>query len=812
MGLIKSLTKNKKSIKLIKLSVLFLGIFNLIYFTIYYKQQNPSNESLKKFLSLNKPPSTIDKPLDEQKDTDSGTFHDEILVPSEYDNKNNEVDVKFNEQLNFKFNQVKNNQQRFANVNTKLSQPTNIKLEIKNHLRVFESGKSWINKNELFYDPKFTLSVYLNEIRLQYEKLVKQQQPDEKYYVAGKINSNELPAISLPFNWADWIDLTVLNNELAKPFDQRMTCGDFTKILHKNPTKLSFFCTDTDAISEKSHDLFTSGNYRFKSQLPNFLIHGHSTHNYFCYNDYRILQGKNYIMTNMKNPLKVMILPDDDSPTGGTFEFNVDSNRRLTSSKMMDSFVQSLGYSINQDNEKALLPDYLNLNHLDFWSDLNNNIIPSYLPKSDYGFNTSLLMRSKSLIELTEDNFRYPYANIDEHINDMEKNSDLSNPHNQMYLDGLKECAKYDNSNEIRYFRMAVIDPNDPRNRDREWGWHYDWRFFNGALNYDKEGWTQKEQTHRTNIIMDRLLRNWAKFANEKGIISWIMHGPLLSWYWNGLLFPYDNDIDIQMPIDHLLHLAKNYNQTLVVENPAQGYGKYLIEVNSYIHNRGISARENHIDARFIDVDTGIYIDITALSNSDVTPPKEYTEKKELVDLEPEKNMIFNDRRKHFYTLKQISPLRYSMLMGVPVLIPNEITNRLVFEYSKGLSSYEYAKWYFVKKLNLWVYESDLTPVLEMPTEGKLSKEDIINQLNNLSNDLIFKLLNSNDDILQEYYLTKSLTNFHEFQKTILFDDKGLDKPIDVDKYNTYKKQFKMIKPLRKNLYDYETFDRLNKA
>ena len=35
------------------------------------------------------------------------------------------------------------------------------------------------------------------------------------------------------------------------------------------------------------------------------------------------------------------------------------------------------------------------------------------------------------------------------------------------------------------------------------------------------------------------------------------MHGPLLSWYWNGLLFPYDNDIDIQMPIDELVNLAK---------------------------------------------------------------------------------------------------------------------------------------------------------------------------------------------------------------------------------------------------------------
>ena len=48
-------------------------------------------------------------------------------------------------------------------------------------------------------------------------------------------------------------------------------------------------------------------------------------------------------------------------------------------------------------------------------------------------------------------------------------------------------------------------------------GWHYDWRFFNGALNYEKPDWNQQELTHRTNIILDRLLRNWSKFAMEKG-------------------------------------------------------------------------------------------------------------------------------------------------------------------------------------------------------------------------------------------------------------------------------------------------------
>ena len=82
----------------------------------------------------------------------------------------------------------------------------------------------------------------------------------------------------------------------------------------------------------------------------------------------------------------------------------------------------------------------------------------------------------------------------------------------------------------------------------------------------------------REQIILDRLLRNWFKFAEAKGIVSWIAHGPLLSWYWDGLMFPFDIDIDLQMPSSELNRLAANYNMTLVIEDLNEGYGKYLID------------------------------------------------------------------------------------------------------------------------------------------------------------------------------------------------------------------------------------------
>ena len=109
-----------------------------------------------------------------------------------------------------------------------------------------------------------------------------------------------------------------------------------------------------------------------------------------------------------------------------------------------------------------------------------------------------------------------------------------------------------------------------------------------------------------------------------------------MSWYWNGAIFPYDNDLDVQMPIKQLARLGELYNQTLVVEDLREGFGKYLIDVGTFIHNRDISNDGNHIDARFIDVDTGVYIDITGLSNVLVNRASRYD------------GRDIHDRRKHF--------------------------------------------------------------------------------------------------------------------------------------------------------------------
>ena len=54
----------------------------------------------------------------------------------------------------------------------------------------------------VIFDPRFTLSVYLVEIKRQMCENAATRSSDE---------------IVLPFSWTDWVDLTMLNDELIKP-------------------------------------------------------------------------------------------------------------------------------------------------------------------------------------------------------------------------------------------------------------------------------------------------------------------------------------------------------------------------------------------------------------------------------------------------------------------------------------------------------------------------------------------------------------------------------------------------------------------
>ncbi|OBA22037.1 hypothetical protein METBIDRAFT_40019 [Metschnikowia bicuspidata var. bicuspidata NRRL YB-4993] len=686
------------------------------------------------------------------------------------------------------FAAVASQKDRFWQANSELKH-LDVKVQVDNIVAQDESA----GPKDIFYDPRVTISVYMNEL---------QQIGD----------TPELP--TLPFHWVDWVDVSM---PAGIPHIEDFSCKRL-RLRIKGQPDVGKFCKDRNDISDE--ELETLG-FKNRDQLPQAVIFDHCPHENPANNDVRVFMAKSHTMSYLPKPFKVILL--NDAKRGGTYEFIVNqttgTSQRLLYGEMSKRFVlTTLDVPLEEATDHG---QEININPKTVHQELLGSVTPHYLAEDADPMGMSRIVKSKpgtnKDIKLEEKHFDYPKERIQEQIDALEKQP-LRDVMEQAYLDGLKTCAMYDGTNEPTYFKMALLNIQERRNIQNDWGWHYDWRFFNDALFYDRIGWTKAERIERTNIILERLLRNWNRFAEEKGIVSWIMHGPLLAWYWDGLMFPYDVDIDIQMPISELVRLGRDYNQTLVVENPSEGYGKFLIDVGTYIHNRERSDTGNHIDARFVDVDSGIYIDITGLAKSSMNLPQEYKDNPIVQKADDDAAAeVYNDRRKHFYTLPQLLPLHYSMMGGVPLYIPNQISDRLKWEYSHGTDSYEFHDWFFVPKLQLWITKDKLTAIFNeedyQNEDGNFDIQTMVTRIQAMDDDDGLELL-EDDETLAEYYLTSKFTDWHLHEKAILFTNEGKDNttafedPRTLEMYNNLVGKVGFSKPLRNSLFEYEAFER----
>lgn len=766
----------------IKKCFLLLGLLNVIYFTVYLlKSRTGSWDGL-----MNTEPEYLNVDLEQQTDPqhDGHDYKQEIqkLLDEVAENKDNKHWLQNTQLIH---TSIDINPQDFFNDSTRES--------------------AWRNKNTLFFDPRVTLALYLNHIRHQFEL------PDA--------NQNQ---VLVPFSWSDWIDLTGLNADLEKPLDQRNNCKwvrQFSIIESSVPDEV-LQCCDNKDITPRMLEQF---GFQRHEQLPGFITYGHSVKRAF--QKVRLAQAKSYALTHMPNPYLILFLNKD----GGTYEVLVDGNEetngRIVNTGMMNEFVHR-----NLPKDSNSVPDKWTFDPVTEFKALKKAVKPQFLaPEDDVlgMYKTTHKKGTSKALPLPAEAFDYTAANLSRQrilLQRLAGQKDLTK-REEIYLESIQESMNHHTFNEWPYFRQATLEfRKDPGNKDSDRGWHYDWRFFNGGLTYQEEGWTPQERTTRTTIILHRLLRNWFRFAEEKGIVTWIMHGPLLSWYWNGFMFPFDNDIDIQMPVLELVRLGEKHNQTLVIEDIEEGFGKYLIDVGTFIHNRDISRRENHIDARFIDVDTGIYIDITGLSSSKAEVPEEYYQ---LGMFDKGLNEpIYNDRRKHFYTLDQLSPLRFTQMSGVPLYVPNQISERLTFEYINGMVSTEFKDWHFVPKLNLWVAADDVKAAFDA-NDYKVGdsvvalRAKLTNLVLEMSDEEVYMLLTHNEAILSEYYVTRNLTSMHAEEKKFLFEEADpneprkfkrplsvIDKSMKEEETKKYiefvNKNMKMTLPLRKPLFQYE--------
>lgn len=196
--------------------------------------------------------------------------------------------------------------------------------------------------------------------------------------------------------------------------------------------------------------------------------------------------------------------------------------------------------------------------------------------------------------------------------------------------------------------------------------------------------------------IIQHMIRAWFQFATSYGFVSWINYGSLLGWAYNGVNMPWDTDVDIQLPISHLDRLGQKFNRSIIIENPRFGNGKYLLEVSPTYIRQGNG--RNFIDARFIDINSGIYIDLSALSHTNYKPPSA------LVD----SSFPIHCKNFNWHDFDEINPIRHTYFEGTAVFIPHNVSSILSKKYGADsfTTKHHFHGHNFQKDIGMWVADS----------------------------------------------------------------------------------------------------------
>lgn len=108
-----------------------------------------------------------------------------------------------------------------------------------------------------------------------------------------------------------------------------------------------------------------------------------------------------------------------------------------------------------------------------------------------------------------------------------------------------------------------------------------------------------------------RLVRRFLSAMKEIKVTVWLAHGTLLGWHWGQKVLPWDTNINAHIHFDDLKFLAAYYNMSFYMDGSSAGY---VLDINpNYLERSQIRDPDNIIDARWIDMTTGLFVDITAV-------------------------------------------------------------------------------------------------------------------------------------------------------------------------------------------------------
>lgn len=609
------------------------------------------------------------------------------------------------------------------------------------------------------FDPRLTFGIQLDDLNTQF---------------ASGVPLDQIQMRS--FHWGDWTDLSSLNRKILLVVDSQETCESLNPLRYEKISGQKDLALDATEYCLSEEDVAYYLNHPHESPVHTGLL-------------------VNIIQLEFKTRYHVF-----DGPLRASQRIRI-----LSSASFLHDFMPP------PSAVHFLLPtgpkDYSSL-HVPVSQDPINRIYLAQTPlaaaAAKKGRSIDLRKQLKQLVanvgQKTKTKLKYlkeiPHEDfidkLEEIAAELSQETKLSHQ-DQLYLDSLK--LSLNTTSPPKYFYEARLPLNE-----RGWvsGGHYDWKFFKGLkINSD---------VHLPHL--HGLILAWLRFTNANDITTWIAHGSLLGWYWNGLSFPWDADYDVQVPITDLHKLARKFNQTIIVDFGGDSsdnvrLGRFFLDCGTWISHRERGNGQNNIDARFIDMDSGLYVDITGLAVSSLMAPERYdkiipggqlrpTNRVQAPNPTAERRInnaaqLYNCRNKHFLSLLEISPLRLTMMEGVPAYIPKNFTQMLQIEYGeKGTVSLRFKAHLFLPKLRLWgssikvgrytKEHSAQHPEVELEADKKiplLTPDNL--SVFSLSEEDYIELMSLDKELLFEYLVTKENTLFHQKEMDLLLQGESTE-------------------------------------
>ncbi|OAQ62844.1 mannosylphosphorylation protein (Mnn4) [Pochonia chlamydosporia 170] len=210
-------------------------------------------------------------------------------------------------------------------------------------------------------------------------------------------------------------------------------------------------------------------------------------------------------------------------------------------------------------------------------------------------------------------------------------------------------------------------------------------KFESHASNHDStHGYDSRYMTKPLNELARRdvaraLVQSYLTTCRELHVKTWLMGGSLLGWWWGKKMMAWDYSSNVQITESDLHFLAAYHNGTIHFHklNSMQKGKKYLLEISPDYMNREQGGARDAVDGRWIDLGTGLYLNLTAVRYNP--------------DHERGEGMLYSKNGQEFHDTL-LYPLRDTTFEGVPAKIPFRYKEVLAGKYGDGALKNTYYK------------------------------------------------------------------------------------------------------------------------